>query len=154
MNKQEELLALKNEILSGSLSSELAPFVLDGNDGKISEILYRSDIEILGFISSGDISRYLFLRDLLDIVNDAGTAARKKVSTVLKVLTGFDLSKDLDYSKFIELFNLLIADTELGFLETDKQALISIARTHTSKARILGINCSVQNIAEALRGGI
>lgn len=148
------LTELKIEILSGPLSLELTPYVLDGNDAKISEVLYRADIEVFGIISSLEISRYLFLRDMLEIINDMGNSTRKKVSTALKVFSEFDMSNQLDNNKFMELADLLIADTALGFTENDKQILISLSKKKISRAEQIGLNCSIQNIAQALRGGL
>lgn len=143
---------LSEEIISGPLAVELAPFVAEGNDGAIVAILTRKDVPAVGVIQTADIRRYLFLNGLLLKIEEKSTEARKQTARALELFPFFTLSSALDLMAFTGLADALIADTDLGFTETHKAELLAIAGTLVSRADILGITVTIQDVAQATRG--
>lgn len=87
-------LELKDEINTGPLKSELAPFVTAGNDIEVARILNRQDIPIKRRAPMADLVDYLsdqgILANIADAAIDAtnpGHAAARKVVATLRLST-------------------------------------------------------------------
>jgi len=143
---------LSQELASGPLAAELAPFIADGNDGAIVNILTRKDITVYGVIRTTDIQRYLFLKGFLLKIEAKTNDTFKQVSRALELFPFFTLSQAEDLAAFTGLADALIADPELGFTEQNKTDLLAMAETNISRAEQLGITVTIQDVAQATRG--
>jgi hypothetical protein len=146
-------MSLTEELTTGPLAAELAPLIAEGNDGAVLSVLNRKDISRLGRITAHDIKQYFSLIDLRIPIKDSPAASCRAVSLALEDFPTFDLTIPEVQAKFIAMLDALVAEELIpDFTEVHKATLLYLATETISRAEQLGINPSVQDIAQALRG--
>ena len=141
---------LYTELTTGPLKDEIAPYIETGNDGAIYEILHRKDINVLGIISSHDICQYFMLTDVLLPIEASTSPACKVANRALELFPEFDLAIPYVAAKFAAILDALIAENMIT--QEHKQTILVIATKKISRALQLGMEISITEIAQALRG--
>ena len=144
---------LSDELTTGPLATELAPLIAAGEDGAILSVLNRKDISRLGRITAHDIKQYFSLIDLRIPIKDSTAASCRAVTLALEDFPVFDLTIPAVLAKFEAMLDALVAEELIpDFTETHKQTILYLATETISRAEELGINPTMQDIAQALRG--
>ena len=143
---------LRDELLNGTLKTEIGIYVVKGNDGDIYNIINRKDITVKGILTSVAIRRYLLLNNLLLKVESGISDACKLMSRMLDVFVDFNLSNSDELTQFTSVLDELVMDKELGFIEKNKEDILLLGNIKISRAEQLGISVNITDIAQALRG--
>lgn len=146
---------LLTEFTTGPLANEIAPHIVSGNDGAIYDIMHRRDISVNGVISTNAFAIWAAKNGqravIQDTADDKLDALRSVALTLLDLLRG-NLTQGLDMAN---TDNLTLADvwTAAGKMTgQQKQSLLDLSKKLISRAEQLGIQCTVADIAQALRG--
>ena len=132
---------------------ELQPFIVEGNDGAILEVLNRKDIPTKGKVSAHDIQQYLMLHDLLLSIESSPAISCQATKRALDIFPSFDLSNPLILVKFDAILTGLEQEVLIpDFTAQHKADLLALGDTLISRAEQIGINPTIEDIAQALRG--
>lgn len=144
---------LLDELTTGPLSGELAPFISSGDDAAILAILTRKDIPAKKPVTAHDIRQYLMLVDLLLPIEASNADTCIATKRALEVFESFDLRNPVILAKFTQILDGLVAETLIpDFTEQHKADILSLGDTMISRVGQLGITVTIQDIAQALRG--
>lgn len=147
-------MTLHDEFTTGPLAAELAPLIAEGNDGAILAVLNRQDIPAKGKVSAHDIREYLMVENLLWMaIKDSPTLACRATVEALAMFETFDLSNSKRLAMFTQVLDMLVQDNLVpAFTEQNKLDLLAMGDVLISRAEQAGINPTIQDIAQALRG--
>lgn len=144
---------LLDELTNGPLAAEIAPHIAAGNDGVIWEILNRKDIPALGLVSNTDFMEWAAAsgqRSVIeDTANNINDPLRSVALALLDMIRGTS-ALDLNRPKVKLMAEGWHAAGKMSL--ADKEELFSLGTASTSRAEQLGIQPSVGDIAQALRG--
>ena len=144
---------LHTELTTGPLAAELAPYITNGDDGAIYNILHRRDIIVDGSITAHDIQQYLMLIDLLIPIEESTAVSCKTAARALSLFPVFRTQIPEVKAKLISVLDGLVAETLIpDFTEIHKATILAMAQTVISRAEQIGINPTIQDIAQSLRG--
>jgi len=147
------MFSLADELTTGPLAAEIAPFIAPGDDVAIVEVMNRKDIDAKGVLKSHDIKQYLSLVGLRLPIIDSGQMSCREATQALEDFDSFDLSNSMVLARFTSILDGLVTETLLpDFTETHKLTILAMAEKKISRAEQLKIDCSMQSIATALRG--
>ena len=145
-------MSLYDELTTGSLAAEIAPFIASGNDGAISEILNRKNITVLCGLTSHDIKQYLSLVGLRLPIIDSTAPACREATQALDDFDLFALDNPTILAKFSAILDGLVAETLIPyFTETHKATILYLANKQISRAEQLGMTIYITSIAQSLR---
>lgn len=146
-------MSLLDELTTGPLAAELAPLIAAGDDGAIYAALHRKDIVTDGSVTAHDIQQYLMLCDLLIPIEESTAASCKTATRALSLFPVFRTNIPEVKAKLISVLDGLVAETLIpDFTETHKATILAMAQTTVSRAEQIGVNPTIQDIAQALRG--
>jgi hypothetical protein len=130
-------------------NAELQPFILDGNDGAILDILNRKDISVNGKLSVHDIKQYVSLVGLRLQINDSTSQSCRELAMALEDFkeSGFDLSVSYILYKVNLILDDLVAEATMpDFTETHKQTILSFGTKKISRSEQLGLQITMQDV--------
>jgi hypothetical protein len=134
---------LVDEMTTGPLAAELAPFITNGDVASIESIiaiLNRRDIPIHTTLLAHDVRKYLHLMGLLIPIEESSAMSCKDAAKALQIFPIFDLSNQLIYNRFVQVLDGLVIETLIpDFTETDKAVILGMATVNTSRAEIINI---------------
>ncbi len=146
-------MTLHDELTTGPLAVELAPLIQAGNDSAILAVLNRKDIPAKGKISAHDIQQYLMLYDLLLAIESSPAQSCQAAKRALEIFPSFDLANQLILTKFTAILTGLEQEVLIpDFTAQHKVDLLALGDVVISRIEQVGINPTVQDIAQALRG--
>lgn len=139
---------LYDELTTGPLAAEIAPFKLTRNYAAINGIMNRKDIPAKGLLRSHDIKQYLSLISLRIAIRDSIAQSCKEASQALLDFEIFDLFNPLILAKFTAILDGLVAETTLvpAFTATHKLTILAMADKLISRADQLGISVTEYSI--------
>lgn len=146
---------LRDEILTGPLAAELAPFVANGADNQIAAILNEPRYTVAADVSRIDLlmwaAQYDILGPLRDAAAERGSPVRSIADAALMIFTVADLtSVNMADPGIMELFAAL---TQAGIIKAEAVDAIAGRKRIISRAQqALGANVSDADVARALRG--
>lgn len=150
----------KEEIETGPLAAELAPFLAAANDGEIANILNRKDIPATKNVSTTDLANQLSDIGLLPELADAAVnTAHPQHSIARKVVATLTLAVQLGIPS-INMSrpgnsSLVVSLVTSGFMSVDQaNSIKALANTHISRAEQLGETVDIIKIGNALRGNM
>lgn len=139
---------LRDELLSGPLSEELAELVEQNEHGLILAAFERADIPAKKALETAEIKRYLLLHNLYLPILDATNDTCRVAIAALEEFEYFHLNETDVLSMFTNILNALITDGKIT--QTDKDNLLAMGDTYISRADELDFPISIPLIAEAL----
>jgi len=147
---------LADELTTGPLAAEIAPFITSGDDGAIAEILNRKDISINGSVSVNTFAMWCattgMRASIQDHANDLASPLRSIALTLLDLLQGNLNPPSLDLA-IAGNVAMLDAWVLAGILTTVQKAeLVALSQKLISRAEQLNIDASIPIIAKSLRG--
>lgn len=144
-------MALIDELTTGPLAAEIAPFIESGDDGAILAILNRKDIASPGRITAHDIKQYFSLIGVRIPIMDSSAPSCREVTVALEDFPVFALTIPEVYAHFVAVLDALVAETLIpDFTETDKQTILYLASTQVSRAEQAGISVTAVDIRKEL----
>ena len=147
---------LYDELTTGQLSSEIAPFIASGDDVAIAAIMNRKDIVILDNLSVHDIKQYISLIGLRIPIHDSIAQSCREFNIALEDFreSGFDLGNPLILGKITQVLNDLVTEVLIpDFTEQNKLVLLSLGNKKISRADQLGYAVDVFAIRNHLNQG-
>jgi hypothetical protein len=140
-------MSLYDELTTGPLAAEIAPFLAARNGGAIATVMTRKDIAAKGALSSHDIKQYLSLIGLRIPIMDSAAPACREASQALADFESFELSNSMILAKFTAILDGLVIETLIpDFTETHKLTILAMADKLISRAEQLGISVSEYSI--------
>jgi hypothetical protein len=148
-------MTLLEELTIGTLAAEIAPFITNGDDGSILNILERKDIPQYYRVSPDDFKTWCcpIQRGVIEQVANTPSDPVYSVALTLKdvLLTQTYLNVgNADVAQLIGYWLYLGKCTQQEF-----DALFALALIYNSNAdklRYAGVTVSIETIAQALRG--
>lgn len=142
---------LYDELTAGPLSAEIAPHIASGNDGAIADVLNRADIPSYGFIDRDRLNTWAVIwgerANIEDHASNPASPARSAALALRDVVQGGSDGLHLEYPEIMALVNAW------PYVDTDaKTDLLLRSTVMKSRAQQLGINPTITDIAQALRG--
>ncbi len=139
--------SLRDELVSGALSVELAPLITAGDDQAILDALTRKDIPVKGKVSAHDIRQYLMLNDLLLTIESSQTVSCLAAKRALEIFETFDLSNGLILAKFTQILTGLEHDNLIPeFTAQHKADLLAMGDRLVSRAEQIGLSVTITDI--------
>lgn len=146
-------MTLLQELTAGPLAAELDPHIQFGNDGQVLEILNRKDIPAKGPVTTSDIKAFLFAYGFWNTIKHGQSLACEEAIDALTLFQTFELGNPAYLARLTQVLDALAAEPLVpDFTETHKNIILSMGDVLISRAEQLGINPTVQDIAQALRG--
>jgi hypothetical protein len=147
-------MSLLDELQTGPLAAELAPFIASGDDGAIHAVLHRKDIAVNGTVAVNDFAIWAASTGLRAAIQDhaanAESPLRSIALTLLDLLQG-NLAPALDFGNATNVA-LLSAWVTAGALTTQQRdELLALSAKSISRAEQAGLTVTVTDIAQALR---
>lgn len=144
---------LYDELTTGPLAAEIAPYIQQGSDGLILEALERRDIPSKGDLETSKIKAYLFALGFWNTIKHSSSLACEEAIDALTLFQTFELSNPVYLYRLTQVLDALVAEPLLpDFAEENKQAILSMGDILISRVDQLGIRVSIYDIAQALRG--
>ena len=145
-------MSLYDELTTGPLVSQIAPFIESGDDASINALLNQRSITVTGVLSSHDIKQYLSLIGLRLPIMDSTTPACREATQALADFDLFALDNPAILAKFTAILDGLVAETLVpDFTETHKATILYLANKQISRAEQLGMTIDITSIAQSLR---
>jgi hypothetical protein len=148
--------ALYTELTTGVLAAQIAPFIASGDDGAINSLLTSPSFTKPSWVSVAAFNAWCaqFNAEYLAIVsaaNDNTSPLYSAANSLLRCLNGAvsDGAFNLADSSIIALLNSWVFADKSG---ASKAALIAAGNHPASRADIIGLDCSIEAIANSLRG--
>lgn len=146
-------MTLIQELTSGPLATELAPYIQTGNDGAILEVLNRKDIPAKGSVATSDIKAFLFAAGFWNTIKHSASLACEEAIDALTLFQTFELSKPVYLTRLTQVLDALVVEPLVpDFTESHKNMILAMGDILVSRAEQLGISPTIQDIAQALRG--
>lgn len=146
-------MTLLDELTNGPLAAELAPLIADGKDGEVLAVLNRKDIPAKKPITSHSIRAFLFANKFWNPIKHGTSLACEETIDALTLFESFDIRVPVYYDRLVEVLTGLVAEPLVPTFTVDhKAAILAMGDTLISRAEQLGINPTIQDIAQALRG--
>ena len=149
-------MTLIDELNTGPLANEIAPYITAGHDGAIVEIMNRRDISAYGWITSADLNTWFALHNaeyinVKTLAMDQQSPFYAAANALLNCLSGAigENALNLAAPEIMALVNNWPFVDQTG---TAKAALLSKGQKLISRAEQLGISVDTQAVAQALRG--
>lgn len=144
---------LYDELTSGPLAEELAPFIAEGNDGAVLAVLNRKDIPGKKSITSHDIKAFFSVSGFYIPILDSTSLSCREAILNLNLFESFDMRNPAYLAKLTSILQGLVDETMIpDFQQEHMDYVLSLGDTLISRAEQLGINPTTQDIATALRG--
>jgi hypothetical protein len=145
-------MSLQDELLTGSLSAEIAPHLASADDVAISAILNRKDIPVYSTVTWAQFSEWAAQTGVRADIEDWKTHASRGVRALAWTLSDGLIrgagSIDFGSQAQVALLNGLVG---AGLLSaTDKDTLLVLATVYISKAEQLGISATGLDIRRAI----
>ena len=145
-------MSLYDELTTGPLVSQIAPFIESGDDASINALLNQRSITVTGVLSSHDIKQYLSLVGLRLPIIDSTAPACREATQALDDFDLFALDNPTILAKFSAILDGLVAETLVpDFTETHKATILYLANKQISRAEQLGMTIDITSIAQSLR---
>lgn len=146
-------MTLLQELTSGPLATELAPYIQAGNDGAILEVLNRKDIPAKGPVATSDIAAFLFAAGFWNTIKHGTSLACEDAIDALTLFKTFELDKPAYLARLTQVLDALVIEPLVpDFTEAHKNMILAMGDSLISRADQLGISPTIQDIAQALRG--
>jgi len=144
---------LADELTTGPLAAEIAPFITSGDDGAIAAILNRKDIPALGVVLSHDINAFLFAYGFWNGIKHGTSVACEDTVDALSIFNAFDLGNPVYLNRLTVILDGLVTEQIIpDFTDAHKTAILAMGDKLISRAEQMGLDCSIPAIAKALRG--
>lgn len=141
------MFSLYDELTTGPLAAEIAPFFTARNNAAIANIMNRKDIPAKDKLLSHDIKQYLSLIGLRLPIIDSPAQSCREAQQALDDFESFDLSNPMILAKFTVILDGLVAEILIpDFTETHKLTILGMADKLISRAEQLGITVSENSI--------
>lgn len=143
---------LINELLTGPLAAELAPFIAARNDDTITAILNRKDIEVYSTLSANDFAIWAASTGLRAVIedhaNNAQSPLRSIALTLLDLLKG-NLERSLDFGIPANVTMLEAWVTAQAITANQRDELLQMSKELISRADQIG-GVTLSQVSEAL----
>jgi hypothetical protein len=149
------MINLYNELTTGPLSAELAPYIASGDDSAIDKILNEKQFVVIDEISANDFAIWAASTGLRATIQDhaenPASPLRSIALTLLDLLQG-NLDRALDFGNAANVAMLEAWVTATAITAAQRDELLALSEKMISRAEQLGINPTITDIAQALRG--
>jgi hypothetical protein len=149
-------MTLYEELTTGILAEQIAPYIISGNDGEINRLLTEQNISVNGSVSVNTFAIWCAETGMRAVITDQAvnpaSPLRSIALTLLDLLQGnlTPASLDLSIAQNVDMLHVWVT---AGLLTTaQEQELILLSKKLISRAEQLGIDCSITEIAKSLRG--
>ena len=147
-------MALKDELTTGPLAAEIAPFLKTGAVDDINAILNRRDISVTGSISVNAFAMWAASTGMRAIIQEqadlTSSPLRSIALTLLDLLHGNLNPQSLDLSNAVNL-DMLATWVKAGFITAQQEAdLITLSQKKISRAEQLVMSINQTDIKSAI----
>lgn len=143
-------MTLLDELTTGPLAQEIAPFLALSQDSKILEILNRKDIVSNGKVYTSDIKAFLFAAGFWNTIKHGSSMACEEAIDALTLFQEFHLDNPIYLSRLTQVLDALVLEPLIpDFTEEHKTIILSLGITLISRLDQIGLSVTENDIANA-----
>lgn len=142
-----------DELTTGPLADEIAPYIVAGDSDAIAAILNRKDITVPGNLSVHSVKQYISLLGLRLPILESTALSCKEFNAALEDFkeSGFDLFNPIIYAKIVQVLDALVSETLIPeFTEEHKLTLLSLGNKLVSRAEQAGLNVTELDVRKEI----